>query len=557
MLTVKQISSLEKVLPERNCNFNELNEITVLKGERFSYQLAYSSFDIEYWKFSVESEIGEHIKIYRVRNVPVNFPLLPGGLEDSNYISHDGGLFPDRLEPFYDDIISSMTCYKALWITVDGDIAPGEYSIKFNFSKCFFDRREVDENAEKLSITIKVNVLPKALPPQDFIFTQWFHADCVKSFYGFETFSEEHWEMIEKFLSVSYQNGVNMVYVPVFTPPLDTHVGEERPTVQLIDVTLTENGYEFGFQKFDRWIDMCKKIGFQFFEISHLFTQWGAAFSPKVMATVNGEYQRIFGWDVSSADKKYADFLDELLPCIIKRAEDLGIAKNLFFHISDEPSDKDFENYSNASKILRRNIGNCKIMDAQSHAQFFLNGKCDIPVVNVSAIKNFFDMNIKDFWVYYCGEPKGVSNRMIAMPSCRNRFIAYQFYKYNIPGFLHWGLNFYYTRFSQEFINPFYDTDGDGTFAAGDAFSVYPAKDGPEISLRMAVFFEALQDLRAMKALEEYIGHEAVVSLVEGVYGKNITFSLCADSSKTVLDMRKAVNDKLKEYISGGLTDES
>ena len=33
------------------------------------------------------------------------------------------------------------------------------------------------------------------------------------------------------------------------------------------------------------------------------------------------------------------------MPCIIKRAEDLGIAKNLFFHISDEPSDKDFENF--------------------------------------------------------------------------------------------------------------------------------------------------------------------------------------------------------------------
>lgn len=549
MLTVKQISSLEKVLPARNCNLCELNEITVLKGERFSYQLAYSSFDVEYWKFTVESEIKDYIKIYRVRNVPVNFPLLPGGLEDSNYISHDGGLFPDRLEPCCDDIISSMTCFKSLWITVDGDIAPGEYSIKFNFKKCYFDRREVEAGGEEASVVIKINVLPKALPKQEFIFTQWLHADCIKSFYGFETFGKEHWDMIEKYLNASFENGINMVYVPLFTPPLDTHVGKERPTVQLIDVNVTENGYEFGFEKFDRWIEICKKIGFEYFEISHLFTQWGAAFTPKVMAAVNGEYKRIFGWDVASTDKKYAEFLDALLPSLIKRAEALGIKENLFFHISDEPCDKDYENYSNAHEILRRNIGGCKIMDAQSHTEFYLNGKCDIPVVNVSAIGKFESKGIKDYWVYYCGEPKGVSNRMIAMPSCRNRFIAYQFYKYKIPGFLHWGLNFYYTRFSHELINPFYDTDGDGTFASGDAFSVYPARNEPEISLRMAVFFEALQDLRAMKALEEYIGHEEVVSLVEKVYGGEITFNLCADSSEKVLNMRKAVNEKLKEYI--------
>ena len=73
-------------------------------------------------------------------------------------------------------------------------------------------------------------------------------------------------------------------------------------------------------------------------------------------------------------------------------------------------------------------------MDAQSHTQFFLNGKCDIPVVNISAIDRFIQKGINNYWVYYCGEPKGVSNRMIAMPSCRNRFIAYQFYKYKIPG---------------------------------------------------------------------------------------------------------------------------
>ena len=42
-----------------------------------------------------------------------------------------------------------------------------------------------------------------------------------------------------------------MLLTPVFTPPLDTAIGGERRTVQLVDVHVTENGYTFGFDKFE------------------------------------------------------------------------------------------------------------------------------------------------------------------------------------------------------------------------------------------------------------------------------------------------------------------
>jgi len=45
---------------------------------------------------------------------------------------------------------------------------------------------------------------------------------------------------------------------------------------------------------------MCKEHGIQCFEIAHLFTQWGAKHAPKIMATVDGEYRKIFGWETDS-----------------------------------------------------------------------------------------------------------------------------------------------------------------------------------------------------------------------------------------------------------------
>ena len=79
-----------------------------------------------------------------------------------------------------------------------------------------------------------------------------------------------------------------------------------NPTTQLMDITVEADGsYRFGFEKLDRWIDLCHSVGIKYFEIAHLFTQWGAFKCPKVMATVDGEYKRIFGWETDAKGEEY------------------------------------------------------------------------------------------------------------------------------------------------------------------------------------------------------------------------------------------------------------
>ena len=85
-----------------------------------------------------------------------------------------------------------------------------------------------------------------------------------------------------------------MLLTPVFTPPLDTAVGGERPTVQLVKVIKENNKYSFDFENFRRYINLCLNCGIEAFEISHFFTQWGAKHVPKTVATVNGKEKQIF-----------------------------------------------------------------------------------------------------------------------------------------------------------------------------------------------------------------------------------------------------------------------
>ena len=103
---------------------------------------------------------------------------------------------------------------------------------------------------------------------------------------------------------------MNMLYVPLFTPPLDTEVGGERTTVQLVGVTRQNGKYSFDFSELKRFMDFAAAHKIKYYEMSHLTTQWGAKACPKIMAKTENGCERIFGWDTSSLSEEYKAFFD-------------------------------------------------------------------------------------------------------------------------------------------------------------------------------------------------------------------------------------------------------
>lgn len=536
MFITKQISSLQRVFLDGNCDLGEIKEASALKGERFSYQIAYTCDERFYADIVVESALSDFIDIRAVGNVPSEYP---SGADDCGvYERTEAGLFPDVLEPIDGKLLVKRSNYYSVWITVQLPecIDSGSYQIAVRFER---DGETLSENL------LKLRVINAVLPEQTLIYTQWFHSDCIANYYGVPVFGDRFWALTESFMKTAVHTGVNMILTPVFTPPLDTQIGGERLTVQLVDVKIENGKYTFGFDNLVRWIRLARKCGFKYFEISHLFSQWGAFAAPKIIAEIDGEKKRIFGWDTVAASHEYADFLNEFLPELIKVIEREGIENCTYFHVSDEPNGEQIASYSKAKSIIAPILRDYPIIDALSDYSFYESGIVSRPIPCTNDIESFIEKGFEHPWTYYCcGQTGRLSNRFFGMPLATTRAMGIQLFKYGIEGFLQWGYNFYNSQYSLRAVDPYKVTDADGAFPSGDSFTVYPGKDGAIESVRSAVFYEGLQDMRAMQLLAQSTGLESVVDLLEKEFGK-ITFTEFPREPEKIFKMRKIINSHL------------
>ncbi len=534
--SIKIISSLEKLYDTDKMPIADYHGFSMLKNEKKSFQLVLEAKAESETEFTVESSIG-NIKIYTVEHVKSDLPMSKKGADDY-YRFSESGYYPDLLLPVAGNKINLKKGINVLWFEIDGE------SGKVGSNR-------IDIRIEDKTASIDVEIIDADLDFRDFVYTCWFHTDCLMSYYKFEAFSEEYWRVTENFLKTAAEYGMNCVLTPLFTPPLDTEVGGERPTVQLVDVSFDGGKYSFNFDKLTRWLEMAHRCGIKYFEFSHFYTQWGARKAPKIMASVNGEYKRIFGWETKSTSKKYKAFLKDFSVELKNYLEEHNLKDRVIFHVSDEPSLGVLRLYKKASKHVHKIFEDYKIMDALSDFRFYKHRIVSNPIPANDHIDKFLG-NVDNLWTYYCSAQNKhcVANRFFCNDSVRTRVIGYQMYKYNIKGFLHWGYNFYYTKLSKKLINPFEVTDAGGEFPSGDSFMVYPAEDGtPYHSLRLKVFYDALQDMAALNTLEKLTDKKTCLDLIEEKGKHNITFRNYPHSNDWLLGTREAVNAAIMENV--------
>ncbi|WP_248925672.1 DUF4091 domain-containing protein [Paenibacillus hamazuiensis] len=547
-IETKTLSSLSKVFPDEDIAEQPVCQATALAGETYSFQVAYRAQGVTRTirgvRVKVESRLEPFVSVRTVGWVPSELPMYPE--YEGTLLRSAPGLFPDPLLPVSETEghLAVPGQWRSLWVGAElgGSIPEGVYPIRIMFEA--EDGRLLGEAAFELTL------LPAALPDQTLIHTEWFHADCLAVHYNVEVFGEEHWRLMEAYADAATRHGVNMLLTPLFTPPLDTKVGGERPTVQLIDVIKNGESYSFGFGKLRRWVEMCGRVGIRYLEMSHLFTQWGAKHAPKIVAAEDGQPVKLFGWETDASSDAYKAFLDAFLPELVAFLKENGLERRCFFHISDEPHKEHLLSYRSARESVRRHLEDFPIIDALSDYDFYEQGDVPTPIPASNKIAPFLQGNVEPLWTYYCcSQFRKVSNRFFAFPSARNRVIGVQLYKFDIAGFLHWGYNFWFTQYSVSSVDPFHTTDAGCAFPSGDAFLVYPGKDGPIESIRMEVFYEALQDLRALRLLESLIGREETLRLVEEGLAEPLTFDQFPQDAEWLLGLRERVNRRIQEKI--------
>ena len=128
--------------------------------------------------------------------------------------------------------------------------------------------------------------------------------------------------------------------------------------------------------------------------------------------------------------------------------------------------------------------------------------------------------------------------------------IGIQMYYNNVKGFLHWAYNYYYDIQSCGLYDPKLNPEGCGS-CAGSPYFVYPAQNGTAFqSIRQKVFYEAINDMRALKLFEELFGREKADKLIEKHFGK-VTFRTEAKSPEKIIDFRNELNNIINQKING------
>lgn len=521
---------------------------SLLKNEGYSFQFAFtgaSDGEIAWgtWadaEIRIDSDIAGCLDLYLVGNVGVTLATYPH--YDQGYLRTAPGMYPDPLMPIKDGKVKILAGkWQSVWVRTKGELPAGEHIVRLTMTAPKFNASASSE--------VRLRVIPVSLPEQQLKYTCWFHCDCVADLHGCEAFSERHWELIDQYMRWAGENGVNMLLVPAFTPALDTPIGSERMTIQLVGVKKQGNSYEFDFTLLDRYLNMALSHGVCWFEHTHFFTQWGAEHAPKVMAEENGELKRIFGWETQADGPEYTAFLHQYLDALLPHLKAMNLHDRFYYHISDEPSEKQLDSYRRAKAVVQDRLKGYHMFDALSHVAFYEQGVVETPVAATHTIEDFIG-KVDDLWAYYTGAQSLLySNRLTSMSSRRNRVTGMQLYKYHIKGFLQWAFNFYYNTLSREAVNPFLSPDALGEFPAGTAYQVYPHASGPIPALRLFVFQDGLQDMRAMQLLESAIGYDAVMALIEKHAGP-VSFTSCPATDEQFLYVREAINRAIEEHFA-------
>lgn len=521
----KIISSLQKVMPDGALK-NEEYSAVMLKNEQLNFQLVFTSeetYSLLRNYVRVEGDLASFVSLRLVENVPVEYVPL---CSDDYFISKNSGLYPDLLSPMPSEkkmgIVLMPAKNRTVWVSVycKKGLPAGEHTLKFTL----FSR----ENELLCELFYKINVLPVAAKKAPIIVTNWMHYDAIMRSHSIKGFGRKFYTVFAEYLKAYVHSGMNMLLTPLFTPPLDTEVGAERLTAQLVGVSVDENGkYAFDFGELEKFIRFIMRRGIKYIEFSHLFTQWGGYKCPKIMANTPSGVKNIFGWEVSQRDPRYESFLASFLPELIKTTDKLGVTDKCFFHLTDEPAmeEETLSNYKYAHELVKKYIAGRPIMDALSHTWFYENGLVDLPAVYTENVSDFKEKGITNIFSYYCCTPYNhyYSNRHINMPALRERILGVQLYESKVKGFLHWGFNFYNSQFSITEIDPYRVTDAGGAFPAGDSFIVYPTEKGVLLSIRAEISCEAMQDYNLLYTLEKLIGRTKVEAILSeyGISGYN------------------------------------
>jgi len=550
-------NSTKRIFPSYNGDNIEYKDVYVAKNESFNYQVSVYNDSSEILDITI-NVISNNKTLTRLASlIPLIGHSTQVPVEELDGVNQIPGLVPD---PLIETNKASIPPYsnKTFWVKVftSSNSTKGLNTDKIEITTVQkivegsnIDIKGETENKETIIKEVNYYIADVEIAKKHSLpCLHWFYADSISDWYKLELFSDEFWAMCKKYMLNYAEHGNNIIYLPLFTPPLD---GIKKPT-QLLKVNkLGENKYSFDYTNVTKWVKLAKECGIKKFECVHLFTQWGIQHPIRIYADptkgivgdgsleLQDKDNFIIDPSISATDPVYKEFLTQFFASFKAYTEEKGIYNDILYHISDEPhGEEHLKKYKAARNMLREIAPDMKFMDALSEKSIAIEAGVDMPIPSIETAMEFVEDKIPH-GVYFCCGPRGrYINRFLDTPLNKTRMLGVAMYKHGALMFLHWGYNYYYYSQTRDLVDPYTETAGGQypCWAGGDTFIVYPGENGPIDSLRQEVFYEGLQDydlLNNLSISKNIDGLKDITSYCD--FPRNIDY---------IFDLRKEILEK-------------
>ena len=359
---------------------------------------------------------------------------------------------------------------------IASDAAPGEslWSIT------------VEQGDQSVTLPLRLRVHDVLVPPMSrdtLAYTNWFNAREMADRHGLDRWSEPHWAMIRQYADLmarGRQNVHRLSWRDFFTRGDDDEWSLDRT-------------------RLERYVQLFDDAGIPWIEGATIAGRpkgdWGSDWLELGMVNLpmTSEEGRV----------ALANLAGQMMEAIVANEwQDRWVQ-----HLADEPTDTNAGDYAVAADALRESMPGIPIVEATMTRE--LTGAVDIwcPQVHKYQQNMAFFTERKaagdEVWVYTCLVPGGPwVNRLLDQERLRQVWIGWAAGKWDIDGFLHWGLNHYKADpFTQSVVDHPAMPNTTNKLPAGDTHVVYPGPHGPLSGLRFEAHRVGLEDHAMLEQL--------------------------------------------------------
>ena len=339
-------------------------------------------------------------------------------------------------------------------LNVATDAVPGTYSGGITL--------QIDNETLEIPVELKIyNTQVPALRQSGFKMVNWLYYPDLAWQHGVEPWSADYFSILEAYLDQQLDMRTDVLMIPAGEP-----VRDEYGNIVDFDFTHAEQVGNLALKKGFRNIMGGFIARWNKWDDQEIFFLWDRKLS---ISSIEGYRQLKLYFSKAQACVERNGWQKEYMQCMV-----------------DEPQIPNSAAYRSLGAICRKMMPGVVINDPVEAVD--IGGALDIWVLKQA----FFEKHIEEyrklqalgeeFWVYTCGFPSGKTmNRVLDLPLSVSRLPMWMCYKYDCPGFLHWGYHVHSKQFEEDTCLP---NRNCGYMPAGNGFVVYPGKNGPVYSVR-------------------------------------------------------------------------